>query len=284
MKIDATLRSSGGDDALSALFEARYAGASQVPPHRELPVLETLLSHRSVRAYLPEPVPDDDVAGAIAAAQSAATSSNLQAWNVIEVRDAERKARLAHLANDQKHIREAPLLLVWLADLERLRRVAELTEHASEALDYLEMFVTGAIDAALAAQNATVAFEAMGYGTCYIGSMRSHPEAVAAELALPPRVFAVFGMTVGREDPERETDLKPRLPQHAVRFPERYGGTGLEKDVANYDAAMRQLQERQRMPVIGWSTKTSKRVEGAASLKNRDKLKGFLRGMGFGLR
>ncbi|MBP6817579.1 MAG: nitroreductase family protein, partial [Burkholderiaceae bacterium] len=57
-------------------------------------VIESLLGHRSVRAFLPDAVPETSLSLMVAAAQSAATSSNLQAWSVIAVRDPERKARL----------------------------------------------------------------------------------------------------------------------------------------------------------------------------------------------
>ncbi len=46
---------------------------------------DTMLRHRSVRAFRDEPVPDGLVETLVAAAQSAPTSSNLQAWSVVEV-------------------------------------------------------------------------------------------------------------------------------------------------------------------------------------------------------
>lgn len=55
-------------------------------------------AHRFVRADLPDALPDGTIETLIAAAQSAATSSNLQAWSVIAVQDKARKARLAALA------------------------------------------------------------------------------------------------------------------------------------------------------------------------------------------
>ena len=58
----------------------------------------------------------------VAAAQSASTSSNLQAWSLVAVEDSARKARLAELVGNQAHVRAAPLFLVWLADLARLER------------------------------------------------------------------------------------------------------------------------------------------------------------------
>jgi len=270
-------------DFVSDLVEARYAGRI-TRPTTGFPLLETLLAHRSVRAYQDAPVLPQDLSTAIAAAQSAATSSNLQVWSVVAVTEPERKSRLAVLAANQAHIHKAPLLLVWLADLSRLRKVTKLENQPSEGLDYMELFLTAAIDAALASQNAQVAFEAMGYGTCYIGSMRSYPEEVAAELNLPPEVFPVFGMTVGREDPAKVTEVKPRLPQHSVCFEERYDDSAVEVDVGDYNESIREFQARQGLPLYSWTEKSSHRVASASALKNRDKLRHYLQRMGFPLK
>jgi hypothetical protein len=63
-------------------------------------------------------------------AQSAATSPNLQLWSVVAVEDPDRKARLADLAGGgQAHIRQAPVLLVWLADLARAERITRQAGH-----------------------------------------------------------------------------------------------------------------------------------------------------------
>ena len=149
----------------SPLYQARYGSPDVLSPTAGSPVIDHLLAHRSVRAYLPDPVSDDTLSAIVAAAQSAASSSNLHAWSVVAVRDPARKARLAELAGDQDHIRQAPLLLVWLADLARLDDVATRVGESAAALDYLEMFQVGVIDAALAAQNAVTAAESLGLGT-----------------------------------------------------------------------------------------------------------------------
>ncbi|MEF2985466.1 nitroreductase family protein, partial [Pseudomonas aeruginosa] len=96
-----------------------------------------------------------------------ASSSNLQTWSVVAVQDPDRKARLAELAGNQGHIREAPLFLVWVADLARTRAVATAAGSPAEGLDYLESLLVAVIDAALAAQNAVVALESLGLGAVY---------------------------------------------------------------------------------------------------------------------
>src|SRR5919199_616185 len=81
------------------------------------------------------------------------TSSNLQTWSVIAVQDKDRIARLAELSNNQQFIKAAPLFLCWLADLSRLERLGQRHGQEMEALPYLEMYQTAALDAAFAAQN-----------------------------------------------------------------------------------------------------------------------------------
>src|ERR1700733_12934250 len=75
------------------LLHQRYRdGALPGGPWNE--VIATILAHRSVRAFLPDPVPDGTLERLVAAASSASTSSNLQTWSVVAVEDPARKARL----------------------------------------------------------------------------------------------------------------------------------------------------------------------------------------------
>ncbi len=264
-------------------LEARYGGADFVVPPVWNATLDVLLDHRSARNYLPDALPEGTLELLVAAAQSASTSSNLQAWSVIAVEDAGRKARLAGFTGSNAHIVAAPLFLVWLVDLKRLRAIARDNGHEGEGLDYLESFLIGAIDVALAAQNAVVAADSLGLGSCYIGGLRNHPENVARELGLPPETVAVFGLTVGYPDPAVKTEVKPRLPQSAVLFRERYGETGRD-DLAAYDARLTAFQVRQNMPKAGWTGVVAKRVKDAAALHDRAQLAETLRRLGFSLK
>lgn len=245
--------------------------------------LITLLSHRSIRAYSPQPLPSGTLEILVAAAQSAATSSNLQTWSVVAVEDVEGKEKLSHLAGNQAYIRQCPLFLVWLADLARLSYVAENRGMSHEGLDYLEMFLTATIDAALAAQNAAVAAESLGLGTVYIGAMRNQPEEVAATLGLPPHVFAVFGMCVGY--PDQRAVIKPRLPQQAVLHRETYQLSEQAEAVADYNEVMKAFYTSQKMNVAGdWVEHSSKRVASEEALSGRDRLREALHNLGFELR
>lgn len=93
----------------SAALAARYGQAVELPTAGANAVIDSLLAHRSVRAYLDRPLAHGTLETLVAAAQSAPTSSNLQAWTVVAVEDPARKERLSKLAADQAHIRECPL-------------------------------------------------------------------------------------------------------------------------------------------------------------------------------
>ena len=270
-------------DAEQLLWQRNRDGAA-TPPAQWNDTLAAILNHRSVRAFLPTELPPGTLELLIAAAQSASTSSNLQLWSVVAVEDADRKARLSELAGQQKFIRDAPLLLVWLCDHARLTAMAAERQIPVEGIHYLEEFIVGIVDAALAAQSAAIAAESLGLGCVYIGAMRNLPEQVAAELGLPPQVFAVFGMSVGTPDPAGETGVKPRLPRKVVLHRERYGIERQEPDISRYNGIVRDFQREQGMREQDWTRQSIDRVKDVAALRGRDRMREALRNLGFELR
>ncbi|QRY49510.1 NADPH-dependent oxidoreductase [Mycolicibacterium septicum] len=257
---------------------ARYGDIDAVlRVHSETLALQ--LAHRSVRKFTAEPVSDEQLSALVAAAQSAATSSNLQPWSVIAIRDPQRKARLATLANNQQFINEASLFLVWVADLGRARRLAQRSGAALDGADYLETTIIGFVDTALAAQNAVVAAESLGLGTVFVGAIRNHPEEVAAELGLPPHAVATFGLAVGTPDPTENAGIKPRLPQDAVLHRERYDAQAADSHLPGYDERLAVYNNRYGLSG-SWSERVLSRLAGPHSLSGRHRLREQLERLG----
>jgi len=268
----------------AAMFE-RYRRADSPKPAQWNETLDLILAHRSHRNFLDQPLPEGALETIVAAAQSASTSSNLQVWSVVAVEDENRKIRLADLAGGQKHVRDCKLLLIWLCDLARLELLGKEKGRDGAALPYLEIFMTGVVDAALAAQNAAVALESLGLGCCYIGAMRNKPEEVAKELNLPPNVFAVFGMTVGVPDPAANAGVKPRLGQGAVLHREQYHWDDAQRDaIETLDVVFKDFQKEQNLPEQGWIRQVLSRVRGTDAMSGRDRLREVLQKLGFELR
>lgn len=265
------------------LLAARY-GADAIPaagPWND--VIASLMEHRSIRGYRSDPLPEGTLETLVAAAQSAATSSNMQTWSVIAVTEPASKAALAQMAQQQKHIEQCPLFLVWLADLSRAQRIGAAEAVELEALPYLETFLVAAIDAALAAQNAVVAAESLGLSTVYIGALRNDVRGVAKVLDLPQGTVGVFGLCVGYADPKAPSEIKPRLAQGAILHRERYAvpdEAGLRRD---YDAKLGAFSKRNEMNADTWTERVKSRLGSAASLRGRDKLRGHLNELGFPL-
>lgn len=201
----------------------------------------------------------------IAAAQSAASSSNLQLWSVVAVTDYERKQPLFELSNNQSQITQAPLFLVWLADVSRLENIMTADNLDTQGLYQLDLFLIAIIDAALAAQNAVIAAESLGLGTVYIGALRNNVARVSAELKLPDGVFPVFGLCVGYANTDKRIAIKPRLPQEAVLHKEVYQPNS-EAVIDAYNDIMKEFYQQQKMNVDGtWAKHCSDRIQARAT-------------------
>jgi nitroreductase len=269
-------------DVTSAIA-ARYGTAESNVPLAWNDTIELLLSHRSVRGFLSDPLPPGTLEALVAAAQSASSSSNVQAWTVIAVENAETKAALAKIASGQKHIEDCPLMLVWCADLSRTKQMGERHNYPTDATGFLESFIVSVVDAALAAQNATIAAESFGLGMVYIGALRNNPEEVARILKLPPNVVAAFGMCVGMPDPTRPYNVKPRLPQRVVLHREHYDTSLPQEALDSYDAALMAFQRSEKIREVGWTGAMKSRWRDAKSINGRDRIRSALIALGFKL-
>ncbi len=261
----------------------RYGSGAEPAPGPWNDVIATLLSHRSVRGFRPDALPEGTLETLVAAAQSASTSSNLQTWSVVAVTDPAKKAALAKVAKNQKHIEQCPLFLVWLADVSRNERLGVEENVTLETIPHFETYLVAAIDASLAAQNATVAAESLGMSMVYIGALRNNPIEVGRLLGLPPGAMGVFGMCVGYPLPTVTNEVKPRLPQSAILFHDTYNASGERAARTAYDAHIAAFSRRHEMTQDTWTKRVIGRMGKTSAMSGRDKLVSILHAMGFPL-
>ncbi|SEN05201.1 oxygen-insensitive NADPH nitroreductase [Paenibacillus sp. OV219] len=243
-------------------------------------IIKQLQAHRSIRKFKPDPVTDEQLASILASAQAASTSSNIQAYSVVGVRNKGTKRQFAELAGGQKHIEEAPLFLVWCADLNRLQTAVQLHEGDDdrELVQNVETFLLATIDTTLAAQNAAVAAESLGLGIVYIGGIRNDPKRAAELLKLPQFVYPVFGMCLGV--PDQEPGIRPRLPVAAIYHEEIYGDEALVSSIKDYDETTKAYYSSR----AGGSKDTYWSKEMASRFHKgllREHLHGFIEGQGY---
>lgn len=269
----------------ATLLTQRYGGNG--PSGLDLPstpVIEALLRHKSVRRFLPDPLRPGTLETLIAAGQSASTSSMMQTWSAVAVKDPERKSALAAVAGDQDFIRQAPLFLVFCADLSRLTAVCERHHGSGAGLNKMDMFVMAAVDAALAAQNVGAAAESLGLGFCYVGAVRNDSRKMAELLGLPRRAFPLVGMAIGWPDASEDVDVKPRLPMDEVLHRERWDdGRNRDELVFSYDEALNKFYEEHGKPGRGSWSKHMTGIASSEEQDGRERTRQVLEERGFGL-
>lgn len=244
-------------------------------------VIDLQLKHRSVRKFVDTPVTDAQVERIVEAAQRASTSSNLQAWSVIVIRDPDRKRRISEAIGSHHYVEHAPVFLVWVADLARNAALIRSRDIEPETLGLIENTVLGCVDVGIAAQNALLAAESLGLGGLFVGGIRNNPEAVSAELKLPMNAFPVVGMAIGVPDPTEGTGLKPRLPLNGVLHHETYDSEKWQAATTEYETSYRDYFESQGVPGRSWARTVSGRLGPVKGMHGRHTMRESLRRQGF---
>jgi nitroreductase len=189
---------------------------------QESPVLQALLERASVRAFDPRALPPEIEDAILVAAMQAPTAGNMQLYTILRVHSEETRRTLAKTCDDQPFIAEAPLCLVFLADFTRwsgLYDAAGVPELAAEQGiawqgPTIADFLLCCCDAMAAAQNAVIAAQALGVGSCYIGDIMEQYETHRELFSLPPQAFPLAMLVLGYP--------KAEIPPPRSRFERRF--------------------------------------------------------------
>jgi nitroreductase len=239
------------------------------------PTIDLILAHRSIRQFTQEPITASQLDQILSAAQSASSSSFLQANSIIRVTDMALRTRLAELAGHQAHVAEAAEFLMFCTDYHRHGQIVPDAQTG-----YIEQLLIGAIDGALMAQNALLAAQSLGLGGVYIGGIRNNPVAVSEALGLPDLVIPLFGLCLGH--PAQVPEQKPRLPRALVVHENHYQAELDRPLLARYDQQIeayyqaRSSNNKQQT----WSSQ----IRGILGKEARPFMQAFLQSKGFNLK
>ncbi|MCK5846964.1 MAG: nitroreductase family protein [Bacteroidales bacterium] len=181
--------------------------------------LDTIFNHRSIRSYKTDAISKPILDNILEAAIRTSTTGNMQVYSIIVTQDEEKKKALHKIHFGQGMVLEAPLLLTFNADFNRFNKWCN-QRNAVPGYDNFLSFFTAAIDALIAAQNATLAAEAQGLGVCYLGTTTYQAEKLIDIFNLPEGVVPVTTLVIGyaKDIPA----LVDRLPADAVVHYEEY--------------------------------------------------------------
>ena len=158
-----------------------------------------LEARRSIRQYAAEEVDDAAVERILAAVRLCPTAGNLQAYEVVVVRDPQRRAALAAAAGGQPWVEQAPVVLAFVA--RPAVSAARYDERGSE--------LYAVQDATIATTYAMLAATALGWGSVWVGAFDTDAAARALDCAAGEIPVALLPVGRAAESP-------PARPRRAV--------------------------------------------------------------------
>ncbi len=173
------------------------------------PTIELMNARCSTRTYSAEPITEQEKQAILHTAMRAPTGGNMMMYSILEIEDPAIKDRLVVTCDDQPFIAKAPWVLIFVADMQKWM---DLFEHAHvseiEGCEHRTTLGTGDLlnawaDALIAAQNAVIAAESLGIGSCYIGDIIENGEEVAQLLGLPQWTMPAAMLCFGRAKAQR---------------------------------------------------------------------------------
>ncbi|MEJ9152364.1 nitroreductase family protein [Bacillus smithii] len=198
-------------------------------------VIRIINNHRSIRKFKDMPLTQEQINIIVHAAQMAPTSGHLQSFTIIGVTDPSLKKELSKRA-ESPAIDECGYLFIFCVDFYRIMATANDTEKEKmkNNLSFSYFFQTGITSTAIALQNANLAAESIGLGTVILGGVGTVTE-LDEWLDLPNNVIPLVGLAVGV--PDETPEQKPRLPQSAIFFENKYN-PHLKEIVKSFDQDM----------------------------------------------
>ncbi len=182
-------------------------------------MFEVANNHRSIRSYRSDPIDGALLSDLLHTGLRSSSSGNMQTWSVIVTRDTAAKRQLFQAHRKQQMILEAPVVLTFCADVFRMREWIRVHD-SKQSFDDLLGFLTGAVDAVIAAQTICLAAESVGLGICYMGTTWWAADRLIELFELPKHVFPVTSVVMGY--PAESPKLRDRLPLELLVHHERY--------------------------------------------------------------
>ena len=219
------------------------------------PTLEVLLNRKSIRAYDDRPIEPKTKAQILQATLRAPTAGNMMLYSIIDVTDQHIKNTLAKTCDNQPFIARAPMVWVFLADYQRwydyflhcgVDEFCEQKDISMRKPQEGDLFLA-CCDALIAAQNAVVAAESFGVGSCYIGDIVEQYETHKELFNLPQYVFPICMLVFGYPtEQQKNREMTPRFDEKFIRFENGYR----QLDSAEFDEM---FAERQSRLPMGWA-------------------------------
>lgn len=171
-------------------------------------IIRSLYDRKSVRVFENRPISAECKKEILISAMEAPTAGNQQLYTILDITDQKLKDKLAVSCDNQPFIAKAPLILIFCADVLKWFDVFKEGGSDPRKPGCGDLFLA-VNDALIAAQNAVVAAESMGIGSCYIGDIMEQCELHREMLHLPSYVFPAAMLVFGYPTDQQKNRKKP---------------------------------------------------------------------------
>ena len=171
-------------------------------------IIRSLYDRKSVRVFENRPISAECKKEILMSAMEAPTAGNQQLYTILDITDQKLKDKLAVSCDNQPFIAKAPLILIFCADVLKWFDVFREGGSDPRKPGCGDLFLA-VNDALIAAQNAVVAAESMGIGSCYIGDIMEQCELHREMLHLPSYVFPAAMLVFGYPTDQQKNRKKP---------------------------------------------------------------------------
>lgn len=171
-------------------------------------IIRSLYDRKSVRVFENRPISAECKKEILMSAMEAPTAGNQQLYTILDIMDQKLKDKLAVSCDNQPFIAKAPLILIFCADVLKWFDVFKEGGSDPRKPGCGDLFLA-VNDALIAAQNAVVAAESMGIGSCYIGDIMEQCELHREMLHLPSYVFPAAMLVFGYPTDQQKNRKKP---------------------------------------------------------------------------
>ena len=170
--------------------------------------LDLIKNRKSVRIYTEQPISAEDKRTILDAAIQAPSAGNMTMFTILDITDPELKAKLSESCDHQPFIANAPMVLVFCADYHRWYELFKRHVDEVRAPAEGDLLLANA-DALIAAQNAVMAAESLGLGSCYIGDVTENFEIHRELFHLPNNVVPTCMLCIGYPTVQQQERPKP---------------------------------------------------------------------------
>ena len=195
------------------------------------PVIDVMMKRKSVRAYEPKEIETEVKAEILKATLRAPTAGNMMLYSIVDVTDQAIKDKLAVTCDHQPFIARAPMVWLFLADYQRwfdyfiasdVEALCGQKKVAMRKPEQGDLFLA-CCDALIAAQNAVIAAESFGIGSCYIGDIMEQYETHRELFNLPQYTFPICLVCFGYPTQQQmDRSYTTRFDQKFIVFENQY--------------------------------------------------------------